>query len=242
MEDGLLRIHYRDLYPLSVEIAPELAVAAGGDLSSFVQLQSNQVADLLRETVRLTAHAADIELADVEEHGAPRPPVGNDLLADAERLQLDIHAFQESVAAAIAQGGGSNGVPPFTVGNRLSHLELTERVRVVVEAVVPSGAAVLVVSRGDERLLELGDRSTSHFPQEDDGTYAGRHPDDSDEAIGMLEQMRERGAGYLVIPDTDAWWLEHYADLARHLDAHYRLLTQPGSGCSVFRLQEAGTR
>jgi GT2 family glycosyltransferase len=242
MEDGLLRIHYRDLYPLSVEIAPELAVAAGGDLSSFVQLQSNQVADLLRETVRLTAHAADIELADVEEHGAPRPPVGNDLLADAERLQLDIHAFQESVAAAIAQGGGSNGVPPFTVGNRLSHLELTERVRVVVEAVVPSGAAVLVVSRGDERLLELGDRSTSHFPQEDDGTYAGRHPDDSDEAIGMLEQMRERGAGYLVIPDTDAWWLEHYADLARHLDAHYRLLTQPGSGCSVFGLQEAGTR
>jgi GT2 family glycosyltransferase len=242
LEDGLVRIHYSDLYPLRIEVAPELAVAMGADLSNFVELQSGQVAELLRETVRLTAHAADIELGNAHGQRASRAIPGDSLLAEAERLQLDIRAFQESVAAALAQGGPSNGAPAFTVGTRLSHLELTERVRAVVEAVVPAGAAVLVVSRGDERLLELGDRPASHFPQEEDGTYAGRHPADSAEAIGMLERMREQGSEYLLIPDTDAWWLEHYGDFAGHLEVHHQPLTQPGSACIVFRLGEAAGR
>ena len=62
VEDGLLRIRYRDLYPLKLELAPELALAAGPDLSRFIEIQSGQIADLLRETVRLTAHVADLEM------------------------------------------------------------------------------------------------------------------------------------------------------------------------------------
>ena len=252
-EDGLLRVRYRDLYPIKLEIAPELAVAEGLDLSRFVEMQSGQVADLLRETVRLTAHVADIELAS-SGHRPPASPPGTEtvpesrggrlasLVAEAERLQLDIRAFQANVAAAIAEGGAPNGRPAFAVGDRLSHLERKERIRAVVDAVVPPEANVLVVSRGDDGLLELGDRRASHFPQEDDGTYAGRHPADGDEALELLERLCDRGAGYLVIPAEDAWWLEHYDAFARHLATQCQPLTRSGSACLVFRLGEATSR
>jgi GT2 family glycosyltransferase len=240
VEDGLLRIRYRELHPLRIEIAPELAVAAGDDLSGFIEAQAGQLADLLRETVRLTAYAADIELEETA--GAPPPPAGQlgSLVSDAERLQLEIGAFQASVAGALTEAGGPNGKPAFAVGDRLSHLALRERVRAVVDAVVPPGAGVLVVSRGDDGLLELGDRSAWHFLQEEDGAYAGRHPVDSDEAIEQLERLRERGAQYLVIPEADAWWLDHYDAFARHLGSRYQSLTRGGASCRVFRLTEPG--
>jgi GT2 family glycosyltransferase len=239
VEDGLLRIRYRDLYPLRIELAPELAIAAEQDRGRLVELQAHQVADLLRETVRLTAQVADLDVADAGE--APRAPVKSPapvgvegLVADAERLQLDIHAFQKRITDAI----GANGAEPRLIpGDGLSYLELKTRIRIVVEATVPPGSAVLVVSRGDETLVDLPDREGRHFPQEPDGTYAGRHPVDGAEAIAQLEAQRELGAGYLVIPQTDAWWLQHYTAFGRHLREHYEALTHPGAPCLVFRLE-----
>jgi GT2 family glycosyltransferase len=239
VEDGLLRIHYRDLYPLTFDVAPELAAAAGPELSRFIEIQSGQIADLLRETVRLTAEVADLELREPDESG-PEPRAGHglaDLAAEAERLQLGIREFQAGVAEAIAQG--PNGRPVFAVGERLSNLELRERVRAVIDAVVPAHATVVVVSRGDDALLELGARTGWHFPQERDGTFAGRHPADSDEAIALLEQLRDRGAAYFVIPETDAWLLDHYDAFARHLAERYETLTRAGASCRVFRLEAA---
>jgi GT2 family glycosyltransferase len=252
VEDGLLRVRYRDFYPVKIEVAPELAATDSAELGKFMELQSGQLADLLRETVRLTAHVADLELglsrepapqqARVAESSRKRAGEGlAALLADAERLQLDIHAFQASVAEAIADSGPPNGRPSFTVGERLGHLEAKERIRAVVDAVVPVDAEVLVVSRGDDRLLQLGGRSASHFPHDEDGSYAGRHPADSDEAIRLLERARHRGASHLVIPEGDSWWLEHYAEFGRHL-ARYEPLTRAGASCRIFRLQEPAER
>ena len=60
---------------------------------------------------------------------------------------------------------------------------------------VPSGATVLVVSSGDDDAGRRSeDREGWHFPQLDDGTYAGQHPADDAEAIAELERLRERGA------------------------------------------------
>jgi GT2 family glycosyltransferase len=240
VEDKLVRIRYRDLYPLQVELSPELAAAAGPDLSRFIEAQARQIADLLRETVRLTAYAADLDLGS-ESAPRPDPPSGQaqglaGLVADAERLQLGIHAFESSVAETISQIEG-NGRPSFAVGERLSYLELKERIRAVVDAIAPPGATIAVVSRGDDDLLELGDRRAWHFPQEDDGTYAGRHPADSDEAISLLERLRDRGADYLLIPEEEAWWLEHYGAFGRHLTARYQLLTRAGASCRIFHLE-----
>jgi GT2 family glycosyltransferase len=246
VEDKLLRIRYRDLYPLQFELAPELAAAAGPDLSRFIEAQSRQIADLLRETVRLTAHVADL---DFERGGGRTSDAATGqaqglagLVADAERLQLGIHAFEVSVAETISQVGEANGWPSFAVGDRLSYLELKERIRAVVGALVPPGATIAVVSRGDDGLLDLGDRRAWHFLQEDDGTYAGRHPADSDEAIRLLERLRDRGASYLVIPEEDSWWLEHYGDFGRHLASRYQPLTLAGASCRIFRLEEATSR
>ena len=239
LEDGLLRIRYRDLHPLRIEVAPELAVAAGEDLGAFIEAQAGQLADLLRETVRLTADAADIELETTQTEPPPAHAAAlGSLVSDAERLQLEIGAFQASVAGALTEAGGPNGKPAFAVGDRLSHLAMRERVRAVVDALVPPGAGVLVVSRGDDRLLELGDRGAAHFLQEEDGTYAGRHPASSGEAIEQLERLRAGGAEYLVIPEPDAWWLDHYEEFARHIGSRYQSLTQSGASCRVFRLTE----
>jgi hypothetical protein len=106
----------------------------------------------------------------------------------------------------------------------------------VVEATVPPGSIMLVVSRGDETLVDLPGRDGRHFPQEEDGAYAGRHPVDAAEAIAQLEAHRERGAGYLVIPQGDAWWLEHYSGFGRHLAERSQPLTHPDAPCLVFRL------
>jgi GT2 family glycosyltransferase len=252
VEDGLLRVRYRDIYPVRIELAPELAAAAGPEADRFVELQSQQVADLLRETVRLTAHVADLELGvkagerDSKPQSLPaaeRPAEGIEgLVADADRLQLDIHAFQARIAEALEHAGepGSNG-RRFTPGDRLAYLELKERMKPVVEATVPAGEIALIVSRGDESLVALAGAGGRHFPQEPDGAYAGRHPADSAEAIAQLEDLRARGARYLLIPETDAWWLDHYGDLARHLNGRYVALTHPGAPCLVFRLDHEGT-
>jgi hypothetical protein len=192
--------------------------------------------------VRLSAHVADLQVATGASADAPREEpraavAGTGvaaLIEDAERLQLEILAFQGRIADAI----GANGdTPAFAPGDRLAYVELKGRIGLIVEALVPAGATVLVVSRGDDDLLELGDREGRHFPREEDGAYAGRHPADSAEAIAQLEAQRERGAGYLVIPEGDAWWLEHYEELGRHLAERYTALTPGRTPCLVFSLE-----
>lgn len=103
---------------------------------------------------------------------------------------------------------------------------------------VPPGAAVLVVSRGDGALLDLGDRRGWHFPQGEGGVYAGHHPGDSAEAIAHLEELRARGGEYLVFPEPSFWWLDFYGGFRSHLDRNYRQVWQD-STCVVYRLAEA---
>jgi hypothetical protein len=105
--------------------------------------------------------------------------------------------------------------------------QVVEEVRRAFTRQLPAGRDVLVVSRGDEEIVALGANRGGHFPQSADGAYAGHHPADSGEAIAHLEALCRAGARYLVIPATAAWWLEHYAGFAEHLDARHERL--PGS-------------
>ena len=71
--------------------------------------------------------------------------------------------------------------------------ELVERIREVADRELPRDATVLVVSNGDDALLQLGaERRGWHFPQQEDGVWAGYHPADSAEAIAHLEALRDR--------------------------------------------------
>lgn len=123
-------------------------------------------------------------------------------------------------------------------------LERTAAVRKVQAAVkrcIPGAANVLVVSRGDDELLNLGEQITAgHFPQQSDGKYAGYYPGDSDEAIALLERLRRRGAEYLVFPAPAYWWLEHYEGLRAHLET-FRT-AESVDGCMIFSLRPAQAR
>jgi len=115
-----------------------------------------------------------------------------------------------------------------------------EHLREAVKAAVPAGATVLVISRGDEKLLELNGRRALHFPQGEDGGWAGHHPADSEEAIGHLETLRDGGAEYLVVPPTYNWWLSHYGGLREHLDSHYRAVVFDERAGAIYQLEREG--
>jgi polysaccharide pyruvyl transferase WcaK-like protein len=112
--------------------------------------------------------------------------------------------------------------------------EMVEAVRRAVNAAVPEDASVLVVSRGDDDLLQLSVRQAGHFPQTDDGMYAGHYPATSEAAITHLEELRARGVDFLVFPSTAQWWLEHYVEFAQHLERYAR--KDIGGECVIYRL------
>ena len=128
------------------------------------------------------------------------------------------------------------------VAEDLRYRQLVRRLRKVVAAALPSDASVLVISKGDEPLLELGGRRASHFPQDRDGNYAGFNPADSGSAVVHLEALRAQGAQYLVMPAPSLWWLDHYKGLKRHLERHYRLLLRQDDVCAIYSLLEPPAR
>ncbi len=115
---------------------------------------------------------------------------------------------------------------------------LIRQIREVVDSLLPASATVVVVSRGDPELLQLGGHPAWHFPQTADGTYAGYSPGDSVEAIAHLEAVRARGGDYLLFPSTAFWWLDYYQEFRQHLEQHCRLVTKQQSVCIIFALRE----
>jgi hypothetical protein len=119
--------------------------------------------------------------------------------------------------------------------------ELVARVTHTVSGLVEPGASVLVVSRGDQDLLELGPAHGAHFPQGPDGGFAGYYPRDGESAVAHLRQLCDAGARYLVFPATCTWWLDHYAALASHLLTSGRVLHHDPD-CLVFDLRTERNR
>jgi 2-polyprenyl-3-methyl-5-hydroxy-6-metoxy-1,4-benzoquinol methylase len=122
---------------------------------------------------------------------------------------------------------------------RFQYEQLISRVRVLVEATVPEGDVVLVVSKGDERLIDFRGRTGWHFLRNEQGVYAGHHPTDSRAAIEALERMRADGAAYLVLPQVALWWLDHYAVFREHLDRHCRVVVRDERTCVIYALAKA---
>jgi hypothetical protein len=114
-------------------------------------------------------------------------------------------------------------VRPLVASSYLDQLEYASsnaRALIAVEHVIPFDASVLVLSRGDEQLVELGGRIARHFPA-DIETYTGGLPADGREAVALLQRGCAEGAQYVVVPAAARWWLGQYPDLAAYLDAHH---------------------
>ena len=165
----------------------------------------------------LLAAAAAEELS--EPRGLSRDEARLDRAAQLRGELAELEARQEAVRLA------------------LWRQEVSEDVRSFVARAVPHGAQVLVISRGDEEIVDFPGHRGAHFPQAPDGAYAGHHPADSAAAIAHLEDLRSRGAQFLVVPATSAWWLEHYEELARHLDHEHARLADPSENYVAFALR-----
>lgn len=147
-----------------------------------------------------------------------------------ERSREVAELQRENTRLSLELGGHAEDSPE----RRYRHLR--ERIRQTVKKWVPSGATVLVISKGDGALLDLPGCRGWHFPRSERGAYAGHHPAGSSEAIAHLEALRARGGGYLLIPSTARWWLDHYAKFRQHLETHYARLGSPGDACWIYAL------
>lgn len=109
--------------------------------------------------------------------------------------------------------------------------QMIDRVRQAVTALVPIDSRVLVVSKGDNALLDLNGRRAQHFPADDTGQYAGYHPVDSADAIVRLRRACGDAPHILVIPQVTSWWLEHYPEFKQYLDSTHQLIAElPDTG------------
>jgi hypothetical protein len=228
--DGLLTVEYADSYPVRLSIDPALAIVDRGreeEIERLLEGYARQSAALLTELVRLGAAPVGGTGGDPE--ASPAADGGFDRVAFLSRVR----ATEEEIRQLQVEAAPLTGVEPSA---SLGYGNLVERVRAEVEAHVPVDAKVLVVSRGDRELVRLGERDASHFPQAEDGGYAGYHPADSDAAIAALERLREQGARFLVVPPPSAWWLDHYDGFARHLERYPLLAT---GDCEIYDLGDS---
>jgi GT2 family glycosyltransferase len=120
--------------------------------------------------------------------------------------------------------------------------QLIESVREIVRARIPAQATVMVINKGDDEFLKLGEYRAWHFPRGDDGAYAGHYPADSLDAIAQLERLRAQGGEYLVIPRPALWWLDHYRELRRYLDSRCRRIVEQNDLCFIYQLTLASAR
>jgi GT2 family glycosyltransferase len=254
-EDGLLKIHYPGAYPLRLEVSPQVAtVETDGredESERLLDASSRQVFDLLRETVRLTAQIAELELGGPSDEGpsgeasqaraVERSEHGSrthgDLMRRARELELEILDLQADASAAMERNGSGERPVPFGPAEYLRYRRLLGRLREIARAELPSGATVVVISKGDDELLDLGVRDAWHFPQDEHGGYAGHYPDSSATAIAQLEALRGRGAEYLLVPATASWWLDRYPEFGNHVRDNYALVVDDSEVCSIFSLR-----
>jgi GT2 family glycosyltransferase len=124
---------------------------------------------------------------------------------------------------------GRHESPEYTV--------VLEGVRLALRGAVPPGSTVLVVSKGDDRLLEVDGLRAWHFPRLPDGSWTGHHPVDSAEVLAGMEELYAQGAEYIVFPSPMIWWLDFYEGLASRLGdrAVFR-----DEACAIYALAPGG--
>ena len=151
------------------------------------------------------------------------------------RLLEALAGARTRAARAVTANGAATRAARMSLRD---YRDAVARTRELVREHAPPGATVLVVSKGDETLVDLEGRNGWHFPRAEDGGYAGFYPTNGGQAVAWLEAIRERGADHLVLPTSGFWWLSHYPEFRAHLESRYRVLVADRSSCAIFSLHE----
>jgi hypothetical protein len=100
--------------------------------------------------------------------------------------------------------------------------------------ITPDDSLLVTADNGDPTILYYANRKGWHF-LEKGGIYDG-DPEDSAQMIVDLDQLRAKGAHYLVFTSNTSWWLDYYLDFREHLHATSSLIAAT-SEFSVYRLE-----
>jgi hypothetical protein len=113
---------------------------------------------------------------------------------------------------------------------------MVDRIRDLTAQVVPSDMIAVVISKGDEKLIDLAPVRGWHFPRAASGAYLGYYPELGREAAQHLSNLYESGARYFIVPRTAQWWLFHYEELRAYLDQSTRIHTEE-QACTIYALR-----
>jgi GT2 family glycosyltransferase len=150
-----------------------------------------------------------------------------------DELREELTYRDEKLQATLSDLLTSSTVPQEGAApssHRAAYRQLIGKLREMVREHVPPDATVAVISKGDDELVRLFGRRGWHFPQDEQGVYAGYYPANGLAAVAHLEVLRARGAQYLLLPDTATWWLDSYPEFREHLQARYPVVCQNAAG------------
>ena len=86
----------------------------------------------------------------------------------------------------------------------------------------PRDALIVAADMGDPTIFYYAKRKGWHF-LENDAIYDG-NPDDSDQAIENLKQLRDRGATHFVFTKNTFWWQQAYPEFLGYLSQRATLI------------------
>ncbi len=111
---------------------------------------------------------------------------------------------------------------------------LISRLRRVVRFAVPFNAKIAVVSLGDDRLLDVGGDLVVQFPRT--APAAGAESPTPQQLIEELDDLREQGFDFLLIPSTSLSSLD--AQFRDQVSGRYRMVREEEDSGIIFSLRE----
>jgi len=144
-------------------------------------------------------------------------------------------ASQGGVGDVWSLAVAGTGRPSRPVDVDPEHMELVERIRGAVSALVPPDAHMAVVSRGDIELLNLPVARAAHFLSGPGMGWAGHNPADDEEALNALDEAIKAGATHFLVPADEYWWFDSYPRFKARLQS-CRTLVSEREACSIFAL------
>jgi hypothetical protein len=173
---------------------------------------------------RLAERERELQIAEIRERDV------RSMLTDLQAVQL----HRDSEIMATLGAVLSRYVPNAPAS--IYHRKLVGQVRQFVESHVPTGARMLVTTYGDDAMLILGDRSTESFPRSARGVSADYTDVRSNEAIAQLENLRNAGAEFLLVPSPALPWLATHPELERHLEERYAVVARERGTGTIYAL------
>jgi 2-polyprenyl-3-methyl-5-hydroxy-6-metoxy-1,4-benzoquinol methylase/glycosyltransferase involved in cell wall biosynthesis len=199
---------------------------------SLINNHMRKIAGLNTQVETLLTREKDLRDMLLEAH--------DQLLKRDEEIALTLASALPPVPAAPPTSVPPPPQPaPGAGGKYLQYQQLIQKIRELVRGRVAEGGSVLVVSKGDDDLLQLDPCRGSHFPQREDGRYAGYYPSDGEAAVDHLRELKKQGSQYFMIPQTALWWLDHYRELADYLDRHCARIIDEPTVCVMFDMVNA---